>query len=205
MTRSKSSGRWLEEHHNDSFVKQARAAGYRSRAAYKLLQLQQQDKLIRKGMTVVDLGAAPGGWSQVALELLQDSGRVVALDLLPMAPIVGVDFIQGDFREPEPLQKLEGLLGDAQVDLVLSDMAPNMSGVKTADQAGVMYVAELALEFAIQHLSPRGALVVKVFRGSGFDPYLLRLREVFVKVQLRKPEASRQRSAELYLVAAGRR
>ena len=203
MPRSKSSSRWLAEHHGDAFVKQARAEGYRSRAAFKLAQIQQKDRLLRPGMTVVDLGAAPGGWSQYALEVLKGSGRVIALDILPIEPISGVDFIQGDFREATALAELEKALAGAKVDLVLSDMAPNMSGVGPADQAGSIYLAELARDFALQWLKPGGGLLVKLFQGAGFDGYLKSLRAHFGAVGIRKPEASRARSAEIYLLAGG--
>ncbi len=203
MARSKSSGRWLAEHHGDAFVKQARAEGYRSRAAYKLAQIQAKDRILHPGMTVVDLGAAPGGWSQYALEALKGQGQVIALDILPFEPLTGVDFIQGDFREAAPLAELEKRLEGTAPDLVLSDMAPNMSGVGPADQAGVMYLAELARDFALQWLRPGGDFLVKLFQGAGFDAYLKSMRERFDKVALRKPEASRARSAEIYLLARG--
>lgn len=203
MARSKSSGRWLAEHHGDAYVKLARAEGYRSRAAFKLAQIQAKDRVLKPGMTVVDLGAAPGGWSQYALEVLKGQGRVLALDILPMEPLPEVEFIQGDFREAAPLAELEQRLAGASVDLVLSDMAPNISGVGPADQAGAMYLAELARDFALQWLKPGGDLLVKLFQGAGFDAYLKSLREHFGKVAIRKPEASRARSPEIYLLARG--
>ncbi len=203
MARSKSSGRWLAEHHSDQYVKQARAAGYRSRAAFKLAQIQAKDKLLRPGMTVIDLGAAPGGWSQYAAEVLQDRGRIVALDILPMESLPGVVFLQGDFREVGSLAALEEVLGGSAPDLVLSDMAPNMSGVASADQAATLYLTELARDFALQHLKPGGDFLVKIFQGEGFDAYLKSLRTAFKSVAVRKPEASRARSAETYLLARG--
>jgi 23S rRNA (uridine2552-2'-O)-methyltransferase len=204
MARSKSSGRWLAEHFDDPYVKQAQQQGLRSRAAFKLLELQEKYTLIRSGMTVIDLGAAPGGWCQVVRPLVGAAGRVVALDILPMAPVPGVEFIHGDFTEDEPLQALELALGGAEADLVLSDMAPNMSGMATVDQARSMYLAELALEFARAHLKPGGDLVVKLFQGADFDGFLRQARSLFDKVQVIKPKASRPRSNEVYLLARGR-
>jgi 23S rRNA (uridine2552-2'-O)-methyltransferase len=204
MARSKSSGRWLAEHFDDPYVKQAQQQGLRSRAAFKLLELQEKYTLIRPGMTVIDLGAAPGGWCQVVRPLVGAAGRVVALDILPMAPVPGVDFIHGDFTEDEPLQALELALGGAKVDLVLSDMAPNMSGMATVDQARSMYLAELALEFARAHLKPGGDLVVKLFQGADFDGFLRQVRSLFGRVQVIKPKASRPRSNEVYLLARDR-
>ncbi|MGH8528613.1 MAG: 23S rRNA (uridine(2552)-2'-O)-methyltransferase RlmE [Nevskiales bacterium] len=203
MARSKSSGRWLAEHHSDQYVKQARAAGYRSRAAFKLAQIQAKDRILRPGMTIVDLGAAPGGWSQCAAEILKDRGHIVALDILLMEPLSGVTFLQGDFRDAEPLVALEDALGGRAPDLVLSDMAPNMSGVGSADQAAALYLAELARDFALQHLRSGGDFLVKIFQGEGFDAYLKSLRAEFKSVAVRKPEASRARSAETYLLARG--
>ena len=204
MARSKSSGRWLAEHFDDPYVKQAQQQGLRSRAAFKLLELQEKYTLIRPGMTVIDLGAAPGAWSQVARPLVGSAGRVVALDILPMAPVPGVEFIQGDFTEDEPVRALELALGGAAVDLVLSDMAPNISGMATVDQARSMYLAELALEFARAHLKPRGDLVVKLFQGADFDSFVREVRSLFAKVQVIKPKASRPRSNEVYLLARDR-
>lgn len=204
MARSKSSGRWLAEHFDDPYVKQAQQQGLRSRAAFKLLELQEKYALIRPGMTVIDLGAAPGAWSQVARPLVGSAGRVVALDILPMAPVPGVEFIQGDFTEDEPVRALELALGGAAVDLVLSDMAPNMSGMATVDQARSMYLAELALEFARAHLKPGGDLVVKLFQGADFDSFVREVRSLFAKVQVIKPKASRPRSNEVYLLARDR-
>ena len=204
MARSKSSGRGLAEHFDDPYVKQAQQRGLRSRAAFKLLELQEKYTLIRPGMTVIDLGAAPGAWSQVARPLVGSAGRVVALDILPMAPVPGVEFIQGDFTEDEPVRALELALGGAAVDLVLSDMAPNISGMATVDQARSMYLAELALEFARAHLKPGGDLVVKLFQGADFDSFVREVRFLFAKVQVIKPKASRPRSNEVYLLARDR-
>jgi len=195
----------MQEHLSDAFVKEAKAQGYRSRAAFKLLALDEKDRLLRPGMTVVDLGAAPGGWSQVAAERVGAGGRVIALDLLPMDPIAGVTFIQGDFTEQLALERLEAAIGGRPVDLVLSDMAPNMSGVRSVDQARSIYLLELALDLAERVLAAEGGLVVKAFQGEGFDDFLRRLRQGFQRVVVRKPPASRARSRELYLVAKGRR
>ena len=205
MARSKSSQRWLKEHFDDPFVKKAQAEGLRSRAAYKLEELLQKDRLIKPGMTIVDLGAAPGGWSQVARRELGNRGRVLALDILDMPAIAGVDFIHGDFREPEALSRLEALLGDEPVDLVLSDMAPNMSGVDAVDQARAMYLAELARDFADAHLRPGGSFLIKLFMGVEFDAYMKDLRSRYAKVATRKPAASRRRSNEVYALAQGKR
>jgi 23S rRNA (uridine2552-2'-O)-methyltransferase len=209
VARSKSSARWLKEHFSDPYVKRAQAEGWRSRAVFKLEELMQRDRLLEPGMTVVDLGAAPGGWSQMVREQLRvhgaDRGRVVALDILPMQGIAGVEFIEGDFREDDVLRRLEATLGGAPVDLVLSDMAPNISGVAPVDQARVMHLAELALEFARAHLKVGGAFLIKLFQGRGFDEYLRDLRSDFDKVSIRKPKASRSRSAEVYALAVGRR
>lgn len=205
MARSKSSGRWLREHFDDPFVKQAQAGGWRSRAVFKLQELQEKYGIIRKGMTVVDLGAAPGGWSQLALRELGGNGRVMALDILEMDPLDGVAFIQGDFTEDEALALLENELNGRQVDLVLSDMAPNMSGMDAVDQPRSMYLAELALAFARQWLKPGGAFVVKVFQGEGFDAFLQECRSAFDRVVVRKPAASRPRSREVYLLGTGRK
>ena len=209
-TRSKSSQRWLKEHFADPFVKKAQADGMRSRAAYKLEELVERGKLLRPGMLVVDLGAAPGGWSQVLRQSLRDrrgldNGRVLALDILDMPPIAGVEFIHGDFREPEPLAALEALLAGAPVDLVLSDMAPNMTGVDTVDQARAMHLAELARDFASEHLKPGGDFLIKLFQGEGFDAYVADLRKRYTKLVIRKPAASRRRSNEVYALATGKR
>jgi 23S rRNA (uridine2552-2'-O)-methyltransferase len=205
MAKSKSSRRWLERHFRDQFVRRAQGEGYRSRAAYKLLEIQQRDRLLRPGMRVVDLGAAPGGWSQVARELVGEKGKVVALDLLPMEPVPGVEFIQGDFRDGLILQRLRERLQGEPVDLVISDLAPNVSGVAAVDQPRAIYLCELALEAARELLKPGGGLLVKTFHGEGFDELVRELRADFGKVAARKPQASRARSREVYLVAAGRK
>ena len=203
MARSKSSGRWLNEHFNDPYVRRAHVEGMRSRAAYKLEELLERDLILRPGMVVVDLGAAPGGWSQVAQEWLKGKGRVIALDILEMDPLPGVEFIHGDFTKDEVLARLEQTLGDAKVDLVLSDMAPNMSGVASVDQARSMLLAELALDFAKAHLRRGGGYLTKPFQGEGFDAYIKSMRATFDKVLLRKPKASRGRSREIYALATG--
>jgi 23S rRNA (uridine2552-2'-O)-methyltransferase len=200
MKRSKTSRQWMMEHVNDVFVKRARSEGYRSRAAYKLLEIAKRDKLLRPGMMVVDLGAAPGGWSQVARAQVGARGQVFALDVLEMAALPGVIFLQGDFREAGVEAQLREALGGRQVDLVLSDMSPNISGIALSDQARVMHLAELALEFAVNHLKPGGSLLVKVFQGTGFQEFFQEMRPRFKKIATRKPEASRGRSNELYLV-----
>jgi len=201
MARSRSSGRWLREHFADDYVKRARREGYRSRAVYKLKEIQERDRLLRPGMTVVDLGAAPGGWSQLASEYVGPKGRVVALDLLPMDPLPGVEFLQGDFHDDAVLEQLLDRLADCPVDLVTSDMAPNISGIKAVDQPRGMYLAELALEFATRVLRPGGDFLSKVFQGEGFDEFLQDLRQRFASVATRKPQSSRSRSPELYLLA----
>jgi len=203
MARSKSSNQWLSEHVNDPYVKRAQADGYRSRASYKLIELINKDKLIRPGMTVMDLGSTPGGWSQVVEPLVGDKGRVVASDILPMDTIAGVDFIQGDFTEDAVFEQIMAVVGEAPVDLVISDMAPNISGVNAADQASSMYLVELALDMARQVLKPKGCFVAKVFQGEGYDEYLKDVRSSFDKVVIRKPDASRPRSREVYFVAKG--
>lgn len=203
MARSKSSHRWLKEHFSDPFVKRAQAEGLRSRAAYKLEELIDRDRLLKPGMRVVDLGAAPGGWSQMARARLGERGRVLALDILPMDAIAGVEFLQGDFREEAVLARLEQALGGAGLDLVLSDMAPNMTGVASVDQARAMELAELARDFAQAHLDPGGAFLVKLFQGAGFDDYLKDLRRRYAKITMRKPKASRARSPEVYALATG--
>lgn len=199
--RSKSSRRWLDEHFSDEHVKRAQAEGWRSRAVFKLEEIDQKDRLLKPGMTIVDLGAAPGGWSQYAVRKLGKAGRVVALDILPMDPLEGVDFLQGDFTEAEPFERLLAALGPAKADLVISDMAPNLSGMDAVDQPRAMYLAELALDLAERVLKPGGDFLVKVFQGEGFDEYLKRLRGEFGKVASRKPKASRSRSREVYLLA----
>jgi 23S rRNA (uridine2552-2'-O)-methyltransferase len=197
-----SSNRWKARQESDPYVKQARAAGYRARAAFKLLELDEKDRLLRPGLKVVDLGAAPGSWSQVAAEKVGDSGRVVALDLLPMDPLPAVEFIEGDFREDEVLRQLEAVIGE-RVDLVLSDMAPNLSGISVADQARSMHLAELALDFARQWLGTNGRFVVKLFQGEGFDEFVRDARATFKAVRIRKPKSSRRESREVYLIGDG--
>ncbi len=201
MTKSKSSNRWLQEHESDQYVLKARQDGYRSRAAYKLLELNERDKLLKPGMLVVDLGAAPGSWSQVAAKTIGDKGRVFALDILPMDVLADVDFIQGDFREQVVMDQLLELVAGRKIDLVISDIAPNISGMAAMDQPKAMYLVELALDFARQVLGPKGVFVAKVFQGSGFDEYVNDVRASFGKVLVRKPKASRPRSREVYLVA----
>ena len=205
MARSKSSQQWLKEHFADPFVKKAQAEGMRSRAAYKLEELIERDKLLRPGMIVVDLGAAPGGWSQVVRRDLGSKGRVIAMDILEMPGIAGVDFIHGDFREDEAISRLEALIDSAAVDLVLSDMAPNMSGVDSVDQARAMYLSELAVGFADKHLKKGGNFLIKLFMGEGFDAYMKDLKTRYTKVITRKPAASRRRSNEVYALATGKR
>ncbi|NNE05072.1 MAG: 23S rRNA (uridine(2552)-2'-O)-methyltransferase RlmE [Xanthomonadales bacterium] len=205
MARSKSSKKWLTEHFDDPYVKQAHAQGLRARAAFKLLELHDKYQLIRPGMLVVDLGAAPGSWSQVAKDKAGKSGRVIALDILDMEPLEGVEFIEGDFTEDGPLQALEALLAGSKVDLVLSDMAPNISGMSAVDQPRAMYLAELALSFAEQWLKPGGIFLTKAFQGEGFDGFVLQCRSAFSKVLIRKPGASRPRSREVYVLGTGRK
>jgi len=203
MKRTKTSKAWMMEHVTDAYVQRAKHEGYRSRASYKLMEIIERDHLLRPGMRVVDLGAAPGGWSQVVAKQLAGSGRVVALDLLEMTPMAGVTFIQGDFREDDVLAELVKALDGSPVDLVISDMAPNISGIALADQARAMHLAELALEFAVQHLKPGGSFLVKVFQGDGFDEYIRVLRRHFRQVVTRKPKASRGRTNETYLLGIG--
>jgi len=200
MKRTRTSNAWLREHVNDTYVQRARAEGYRSRASFKLMEIDDKDHLIRSDEVVVDLGATPGGWSQVVAKRMKGKGRVIALDLLEMEPLHGVDFIQGDFREENVLQQVEKMLAGEKVGLVLSDMAPNMSGILLSDQARVMHLAELGLEFSRNWLKPEGAFLVKVFQGYGFDDFVREMRLVFKTVSSRKPDASRDRSAELYLL-----
>ena len=201
--RTPSSTRWLKEHFDDKYVQQAQKLGLRSRAVFKIDEIQLKDKLIKPGMTVVDLGAAPGGWSQFAVEQVGDKGRVIACDILPMDPIAGVDFLQGDFREEAVLAALLERVGDAKVDVVMSDMAPNMSGTLVVDQPCSMYLVELALEMCKEVLAPNGSFVVKVFQGVGSEEYLKSVRELFKVVKVRKPDSSRARSREVYIVATG--
>ena len=204
-TRSKSSHRWLKEHFADPYVKRAQAEGLRSRAAYKLEELVARDRLLVPGMVVVDLGAAPGGWSQWVRQTLGANGRVIAADILEMPALAGVEFLHGDFRDDVVLSRLEAMLGGEPVDLVLSDMAPNKSGVDAVDQPRAMQLAELAMEFADRHLRPGGAFLIKLFQGAGFDDYVRELRRRYDRVAIRKPAASRKRSPEVYALAQGRR
>ena len=201
--RSKSSKGWLKEHFNDPWVAKAQAEGYRSRASFKLLEINDKDRLFRPGMTVLDLGAAPGGWSQVAARQLGSQGVVIASDILPMDPIADVHFIQGDFRDDVVYQQILDVVGDRQVDLVISDMAPNMSGNRGVDQPRAMYLAELALDMAQRVLHPEGRFLVKVFQGEGFEDFRGQMQAVFQKVISRKPEASRARSTEVYQLGLG--
>lgn len=203
MARSKSSGRWLDRQHRDPYVQKARKAGARSRAIFKLEELDRRDRLLKPGMTVVDLGAAPGGWSQYAAQRVGSGGRVIALDILPMDPIPGVEVLQGDFTAEAVLRELESRLGARPVDLVISDMAPNMTGIGITDQARSMMLAELALEFATQHLRTGGDFLVKTFQGAGFTEFLRDLRGRFGEVLSRKPPASRSESREIYLLGKG--
>lgn len=205
MKPSRTSKAWMQEHLNDPYVKLAQKDGYRARAAYKLMEIDDKDKLIKPGMTVVDLGSAPGSWSQVVVQRLKGQGKVIALDILDMTPIAGVTFIQGDFREDAVLKLLEQTLNNVQVDLVIADMAPNISGVKDVDQAGAAYLTELALEFSKDWLKPNGNFLVKVFIGAGFEEILQTMRQMFDKVVTRKPKASRDRSSEVYLLGIGRK
>ena len=205
MKRTKTSKQWMMEHVNDVYVQRAKAEGYRSRAAYKLIEVAARDKLLKPGMVVVDLGAAPGGWSQVAAAKMGAGGRVIAVDLLPMDSLRNVTFLQGDFRDETVAQALERELAGRPIDLVLSDMSPNISGIALSDQARAMHLAELALEFAVKHLKPGGSLLVKVFQGSGFQEFLREMRSCFMRVITRKPEASRGRSNELYLLGKERK
>lgn len=203
MGRSKSSNRWLQEHFDDIYVKKAQAEGYRSRAVYKLKEVDDKEHLLKPGMTVVDLGAAPGGWSQYAAEKLAGNGLVIALDVLPMTPLSGVNVIVGDFREDAVLQQLMALVPEDGVDLVLSDMAPNMSGTRAVDIPRAMYLVELAFDFSQTRLKPGGALLMKLFHGTGFDDVVKQARALFSRVVIRKPQASRARSRETYLLAKG--
>jgi len=195
----------MKEHVNDFFVKQAKKDGYRSRAAYKLLEINERDRLFKPGMTVVDLGATPGSWSQVVANKIGKNGKIIALDLLEMVPLPDVVFIQGDFRDAVVLSELKVQLGNCPLDLVISDMSPNVSGIKLSDQARSMYLAELALEFAIERLNPGGSFLVKVFQGYEFDQFLHSMRAGFDRVIIRKPKASRDRSKELYLLGSGKK
>ena len=205
MKVTRTSKAWMQEHLNDEFVKRAQKEGYRARAAYKLIEIDDKDKLIKPGMTIVDLGSTPGSWSQVAVQRLKGQGKVIALDILDMTGIAGVTFIQGDFREEAVLKQLQTAINNKPVDLVIADMAPNISGVKDVDQAGAAYLTELALEFSQDWLKPNGNFLVKVFIGAGFDEIVKTMRLHFDKVVTRKPKASRDRSSEVYLLGIGRK
>ena len=201
MAKSKSSKRWLNEHFDDEYVRRAQQEGYRSRAVYKLTEIQQKDHILKPGMTVIDLGAAPGGWSEYAVKKLGSKGRMIALDILPMESIAGVEIIEGDFREDEVLQQLLDVMGGAGADLVISDMAPNISGMEVVDIPRSYHLADLSLDLARQVLKPGGGLLVKLFQGEGFDAYLQELKHSFKRVVIRKPKASRARSREIYVLA----
>ena len=205
MKVTRTSKAWMQEHLNDEFVKRAQKEGYRARAAYKLIEIDDKDKLIKPGMTIVDLGSTPGSWSQVAVQRLKGNGKVIALDILEMTGIAGVTFIQGDFREEGVLKQLQTAINNKPVDLVIADMAPNISGVKDVDQAGAAFLTELALEFSKDWLKPNGNFLVKVFIGAGFDDIVKTMRLHFDKVVTRKPKASRDRSSEVYLLGLGRK
>ncbi len=203
MGRSKSSNQWLQEHFDDPYVKQAKALGYRSRATFKLIEIQDKDKIIKPNMNVIDLGAAPGGWSHYVRKIVAKKYKVIALDILPYEPLEGVDFILGDFTETEVLDKLYKVLENNPIDVVLSDMAPNLSGNKVTDQIRSLYLAELALETAVNVLTKGGTFLVKVFQGAGFEAYHNQVRQAFASVVIRKPKASRPRSNEVYILAKG--
>lgn len=203
MPKSKSSRRWLDRQHSDHYTQLAKAEGYRSRSAYKLLEIQEKDKILAKGMTVVDLGAAPGGWSQVLAKYVGQSGKIVAIDILPIEPLKGVDTVIGDFQKTETVEALMLVLNGKAVDLVISDLAPNLSGIAMVDQARSIDLAEMALDFAEKVLVKEGVFLIKIFQGSGFQEYLTRLKERFKRVLVRKPRASRAESREVYLLAQG--
>ena len=203
MAKTKSSKGWLKEHFDDEFVLRSQRDGYRSRAIYKLIEIDEKDRLIKSGMTVVDLGAAPGGWSEYGVKKVGAKGKLIALDILPMAPIAGVEFIEGDFREDAVYEQLMEVTGDSPVDLVISDMAPNISGMESVDIPRAFYLCELALDFARQTLKPGGGFLAKLFQGEGFDQYHKELKQSFSKVVMRKPRASRARSREIYALATG--
>jgi len=205
MSRSKSSKRWLQEHHQDEYVLKARAQGYRSRAVFKLAEIQQKDHVLRSGQFVLDLGAAPGGWSEFASQIVGDQGKIIALDLLPLEPIAGVSFVQGDFTEQETLDRLLVLVGDRRFDLVLSDMAPNLSGMGSVDQPKSIYLVELAFDVAENFLNSTGVFVVKMFQGAGSEELIAQFRNRFKSVKLRKPDASRSRSSEIFAICDGLR
>lgn len=203
MSRSKSSKAWLKEHFDDQFVKQSQRLGYRSRACFKLLEIQEKDKILKPGMTVIDLGSAPGSWTQVVSEVIGDQGTIIASDILPMDPLPDVEFIQGDFTEDEVYEQILAAMGGGSADLVISDMAPNMSGMKDVDQPRAMHLVELAVDLAQQVLKPNGVFLAKVFQGEGFEPLMKNLRQNYQKVITRKPDSSRARSSEVYLLAKG--
>ncbi len=203
MKKHKSKRRWLDEHFNDPYVKLAQKEGYRSRAIFKLMEIQERDRLLRPNMTVVDLGAAPGSWSQYVAQVLDKSGRVIATDILPIDPVNGVEFLQGDFREEVVLEQLLEIIGPGGADLVISDMAPNISGMDVVDQPRAMYLVELAVDLALKVLAERGDLLMKVFQGEGFDALVKQLRSNFTRVVVRKPKASRPRSREVYIISRG--
>ena len=203
MSRADKTARWLQDHRNDNFVKRAAREGYRSRAAYKLAEIDDRDGIFAPGQVVVDLGAAPGGWSQLAAARVAPGGRVIAMDLFAMEPLPGVELISGDFRETDTLERLQAALGDAAVDLVLSDLAPNMSGIRVSDQARAMDLAELALDFADEHLAEGGSLLLKVFQGADYPAFLQGMKRRCREVKVRKPEASKRKSAEHYLLGRG--
>ncbi|MCY9843711.1 23S rRNA (uridine(2552)-2'-O)-methyltransferase RlmE [Vibrio caribbeanicus] len=200
---SASSGRWLKEHFDDKYANEARKKGYRSRAYFKIEEIQNKDKLLKPNMTVVDLGAAPGGWSQFAAKIVGEKGQIIACDLLPMDPISGVSFLQGDFRDEAVLDALLERISPEMVDIVMSDMAPNIAGNNSVDQPRAMYLVELALDMCRQVLAPNGSFVVKVFQGEGFDNFVKEVRELFKVVKVRKPDSSRARSREVFIVATG--
>jgi len=203
MARSKSSNQWMQEHFDDEYVKKAQAMGYRSRSTFKLVEIQEKDKIIRSGMNIIDLGAAPGGWSDYARKIVGKKNKVIGLDLLAIDPIEGVDFIQGDFREDAVLDELMRVLDGAPVDLVMSDMAPNISGNKAMDQPRSIYLAELALDTAQTVLTSGGTFLIKMFQGAGFDEYKKEVTKCFTSVMIRKPKSSRARSKEVYILAKG--
>ena len=205
VSRSKSSKRWLQEHHQDAYVLKAREQGYRSRAVFKLDEIQRKDHVLKSGQFVLDLGAAPGGWSEYASHAVGAGGRVIAVDLLPMEPIAGVEFLQGDFTEQQVLDQILALAGGRRFDLVLSDMAPNLSGMQSVDQPRAIYLAELAFDLAREFLVPGGVFIVKLFQGEGFEDLISSFRRTFITVKFRKPDASRSRSSEIYAVCSGLR
>ncbi|HEB82668.1 MAG TPA: 23S rRNA (uridine(2552)-2'-O)-methyltransferase RlmE [Gammaproteobacteria bacterium] len=203
MAKSKSSKSWLKEHFDDEYVRRSQQDGYRSRAIYKLIEIDQKDRLIKPGMTIIDLGAAPGGWSEYCVKKIGGKGRMIALDILPMEPIDGVSIIKGDFREDAVFEQLMSVMGESRADLVISDMAPNISGMESVDMPRAYYLAELALDLARQVLKPGGGLLVKLFQGEGFEAYNRDLKADFSRVVMRKPKASRPRSREIYALATG--